>query len=56
MYFQQFPKILYGFDKQDFKPVTDLMIRVKVRDKVLNEIKGEYYFNFNCNIFNDYKN
>ena len=38
MYFQQFPKILYGFDKQDFKPVTDLMIRVKVRDKVLNEI------------------
>ena len=38
MYFQQFPKILYGFDKQDFKPVTDLMIRVKVRDKVMNEL------------------
>ena len=38
MYFKQFPKRLYGFDKKNFKPVTDLMIRVKVRDKVLNEI------------------
>ena len=38
MYFKKFSKILYGFDKNNFKPVTDLMIRVKVRDKVLNEI------------------
>ena len=38
MYFKQFPKRLYGFDKKNFKPVTDLMIRVKVRDKVMNEL------------------
>ena len=38
MYFSNFPKIMYGFDKNNFKPVTDLMIRVKVRDKVLNEL------------------
>ena len=38
MYFQNFSKILYGFDKKNFKPVTDLMTRVKVRDKVINEI------------------
>jgi len=38
MYFSNFPKIMYGFDKYNFKPVTDLMIRVKVRDKVLNEL------------------
>ena len=38
MYFSNFPKIMYGFDKRNFKPVTDLMVRVKVRDKVINEI------------------
>ncbi len=38
MYFKQFPKRIYGFDKKNFKPVTDLMIRVKVRDKVINEL------------------
>ena len=38
MYFKQFPKRIYGFDKKNFKTVTDLMIRVKVRDKVINEL------------------
>tara|TARA_B100000519_G_C13910369_1_gene281823 strand:- start:7 stop:528 length:522 start_codon:yes stop_codon:yes gene_type:complete len=38
VYFKQFPKRIYGFDKKNFKPVTDLMIRVKVRDKVINEL------------------
>ena len=37
MYFKRFRKIQYGFDKRDFKDVTDIMARVKVRDKVLNE-------------------
>ena len=38
MYFSNFRKILYGFDKKNFKPVTDLMTRVKVRNKVIDEI------------------
>jgi len=38
MYFQRFNKIMYGFDKKNFKPVTDLMTRVKVRNKVIDEI------------------
>ena len=37
MYFQRFRHILYGFDKKDFRDVTDIMSRVKVRDKVINE-------------------
>ncbi len=37
MYFKRFRKIQYGFDKKDFKDVTDIMARVKVRDKVINE-------------------
>ena len=38
MYFDKFGKIEYGFDKENFKSVTDIMKRVKVRDKVLNNI------------------
>ena len=38
MYFQRFNKLMYGFDKINFKPVTDLMSRVKIRDKVIDEI------------------
>jgi hypothetical protein len=37
MYFSNFRKISYGFDKKNFKAVTDIMSRVKIRDKVLNE-------------------
>ena len=37
MYFKRFRKIQYGFNKKDFKDVTDIMARVKVRDKILNE-------------------
>ena len=37
MYFSRMGKIQYGFDKNNFKIVTDLMKRVKIRDKVLNE-------------------
>ena len=37
MYFSRFDKIQYGFDKDNFKIVTDVMKRVKVKDKVLNE-------------------
>ena len=37
MYFKRFRKIQYGFDKKDFRDVTDIMARVKVKDKVLNE-------------------
>ena len=37
MYFSRFSKIQYGFDKDNFKIVTDVMKRVKVKDKVLNE-------------------
>ena len=37
MYFDRFGKIQYGFDKNNFKFVTDIMKRVKLRDKVLNE-------------------
>ena len=37
MYFSRFGKIQYGFDKDNFKIVTDVMKRVKVKDKVLNE-------------------
>jgi len=36
-YFSKFPKLQYGFDKQNYKDVTDIMTRVKVRDKVMNE-------------------
>ena len=38
MYFKKFDKIQYGFDKENFKSVTDIMKRVKVRDKVLDNI------------------
>ena len=38
MYFNKFTKLQYGFDKQNFKDVTDIMTRVKVRDKVMNEV------------------
>ena len=38
MYFKRFNKILYGFDKKNFKTVTDIMQRIKVRDKVLNNV------------------
>ena len=38
MYFKYFRKIRYGFDKKHYKLVTDLMTRIKVRDKVINEI------------------
>ena len=37
MYFSRMGKIQYGFDKNNFKIVTDLMKRVKIKDKVLNE-------------------
>ena len=37
MYFSRFVKIQYGFDKDNFIIVTDVMKRVKVKDKVLNE-------------------
>tara|TARA_B100000900_G_C20353889_1_gene623449 strand:+ start:239 stop:769 length:531 start_codon:yes stop_codon:yes gene_type:complete len=37
MYFQRFRHIQYSFDKKDFRDVTDIMSRVKVRDKVINE-------------------
>tara|TARA_Y200000002_G_scaffold382841_1_gene401615 strand:+ start:1235 stop:1765 length:531 start_codon:yes stop_codon:yes gene_type:complete len=37
MYFRNFRKIEYGFDKKDFKSVTDIMSRIKVRDKIINE-------------------
>ena len=38
MYFNKFGKIQYGFDKENFKIVTDVMKRVKVRDKIINEL------------------
>lgn len=38
MYFNKFSKIQYGFDKENFKIVTDVMKRVKVRDKIINEL------------------
>ena len=38
MYFKLFRQIRYGFDKKNYKLVTDLMTRIKVRDKVINEI------------------
>ena len=38
MYFKYFRQIRYGFDKKNYKLVTDLMTRIKVRDKVINEI------------------
>ena len=37
MYFRKFKKISYGFDKKDFKTFTDIMSRIKVRDKIINE-------------------
>ena len=37
MYFNRMGKIQYGFDKDNFKIVTDVMKRVKIKDKVLNE-------------------
>jgi len=37
MYFKGFRRIQYGFDKRNFKDVTDIMSRIKVRDKVINE-------------------
>ena len=38
MYFNKFGKIQYGFDKENFKIVTDVMKRVKVRDKIIYEL------------------
>ena len=38
MYFSKFGKIQYGFDKTTYKTVTDIMKRVKVRDKIINEM------------------
>ncbi len=38
MYFSKFGKMQYGFDKTTYKTVTDIMKRVKVRDKVINEM------------------
>ena len=38
MYFSKFGKIQYGFDKTTYKTVTDVMKRVKVRDKIINEM------------------
>ncbi len=38
MYFDNFRKIKYGFDKKYFKSVTDIMSRVKIRDGILNNI------------------
>ena len=38
MYFKRFRKIFYGFDKNNYKNVTDIMSRVKVRDKLINNI------------------
>ena len=37
MYFKRFRNIDYAFDKTDFKSVTDIMTRIKVRDKIINE-------------------
>jgi len=37
MYFNRFRKLEYGFDKKEFKTVTDIMSRIKVRDKIINE-------------------
>jgi len=37
MYFKGFRRIQYGFDKRNFKDVTDIMSRIKVRDKIINE-------------------
>ena len=34
--FNRFRKLEYGFDKKDFKTVTDIMSRIKVRDKIIN--------------------
>ena len=39
MYFNKFGKIQYGFDKENFKIVTDVMKRVKVRDKIIEAFK-----------------
>ena len=41
MYFSRFGKIQYGFDKDNFKIVTDVMKRVKVKDKVLNTCNNQ---------------
>ena len=38
MYFSKFGKMQYGFDKTTYKTVTDIMKRVKVRDKIINEM------------------
>jgi len=38
MYFSKFGKMQYGFDKNTYKTVTDIMKRVKVRDKIINEM------------------
>ena len=37
MYFKRFRNIDYAFDKKDYKSVTDIMTRIKVRDKIINE-------------------
>jgi hypothetical protein len=38
MYFNNFRKISYSFNKKDFKSVTDIMSRVKVRDGIMDNV------------------
>jgi len=38
MYFNNFRKISYSFNKKDFKAVTDIMSRVKVRDGIMDNV------------------
>lgn len=38
MYFNNFRKISYSFNKRDFKVVTDIMSRVKVRDGIMDNV------------------
>ena len=38
MYFNNFRKIAYSFNKKDFKVVTDIMSRVKVRDGIMDNV------------------
>lgn len=38
MYFNNFRKISYSFNKRDFRVVTDIMSRVKVRDGIMDNV------------------
>ena len=38
MYFSNFRKIQYSFDKKHFKLVTDIMSRVKMRDGIMDNV------------------